>query len=115
MHELKIIQDIFPVIEKVAGDNHLKSITKVILGVGEQRQVKNEFLQFAFDTLAKNSVAEGAELVINLIPVTVLCNSCQKKFEICDNIYVCPGCGGIDLDVLTGKEIVLESVDGDRE
>lgn len=113
MHELKIIQDIFPLIEKVAKENRLKSINKVVLSIGKLRQVKSEFLQFAFVTLAKNTIAKDATLIIQQIPVTVSCQSCKKQFAVEENIYICPKCGSVTLEVLTGKEIILESVDGE--
>ncbi len=113
MHELKIIQDVFPIIENVAKENHLKSINKVFLQVGGLRQVVPEFLQFAFATVAKDTIAAGAELIIELIPITARCKNCQKQFTVGENIYVCPHCDSSDLEILTGKEIVLAGVDGE--
>ncbi len=114
MHELKVIQDIFPLVEKVAKENRLKSISRVVLSIGKLRQVQSEFLQFAFAAVAENTIAKGAELVIKPIPVTLLCQDCKKQFEVQENFYVCPECNGVSLECLTGKEIILESVDGER-
>lgn len=114
MHELKIIQDIFPLIEKVAKENHLRLINKVVLSIGELRQVQKEFLQFAFANIAQDTIASGAELVIKPIPVTMFCESCKKQFTVKKDVYICPGCSGVTLNCLTGKEVILESVDGER-
>ncbi|EKE01423.1 MAG: Hydrogenase nickel insertion protein HypA [uncultured bacterium] len=113
MHELKIIQDIFPILENVAKENHLKSINKVFLKVGALRQVVPEFLQFAFATLAKDTLADSAELIIELVPITVACKTCQREFAVEENAYFCPHCESTIIKILTGKEIVLESVEGD--
>lgn len=112
MHELKIIQDIFPLMEKVAKENHLKSINKVVLAIGNLRQIQEEFLQFAFKTIAQDTIAKGSELVIKKVPICVFCRGCQQKFEVKENAYVCPHCNGVSLEIVTGKEIILESVDG---
>lgn len=112
MHELKIIQDVFPIIENVAQENHLKSITKVILQIGGLRQVVPEFLQFAFTTVAKDTVAADARLIIEPIPITAHCKNCHKQFMVGENTYICPHCDSTDLEILTGKEIILESVAG---
>lgn len=114
MHELKIIQDIFPIIKNVARKNHLKSINKVFLRVGKLRQVVLEFLQFAFATVAQDTIAANAELIVKLIPITATCKTCQQQFAVGENIYICPYCDSVDLEILTGKEIVLESVEGER-
>lgn len=115
MHELKIIQNIFPIIENVAKENHLKSVNKVVLRVGTLRQIVPEFLKFAFVTVSKDTIATGAELVIESIPITARCKTCQQQFTVEENIYICPYCDNTDLEILTGKEIVLESMEGDTE
>jgi len=113
MHELRIIQDIFPTIEKASQENHLKSISKVHLKMGALRQIVPEFLKFAFTTVAKGTIAEEAELVIEIIPITVFCQNCQQKFKVEENAYLCPNCESTKLEILTGKEIVLESIEGE--
>ena len=113
MHELKIIQDVFPLLENVAKENNLKSINKVVLGVGKLRQVQSDFLKFAFEIIAKGTIAEGAELVINLIPITIFCSFCDKKFDLSEHVYACPECDSVAIEVLTGKEIIIESIDGE--
>lgn len=112
MHELKIMQDIFPIIESVIKENHLKSVDKVVLRVGTLRQIIPEFLQFAFTAVTKDTIAARAKLIIEIIPTTARCKTCQQQFNVGKNIYICPHCDSSDLEVLTGKEIILESIDG---
>jgi hydrogenase nickel incorporation protein HypA/HybF len=114
MHELKIIQDVFPIIENVAKKNRLKSVAKVVLQVGALRQVTSEFLQFAFAAVAKDTIAAGAELIIELIPITARCKVCCRQFKVEENIYICPYCYSSDLEISTGKEIILKSIDGEK-
>ncbi|MEI8055377.1 MAG: hydrogenase maturation nickel metallochaperone HypA [bacterium] len=115
MHELKIIQDIFPVVENTAKKNRLKSVTRVVLQIGALRQAIFEFLQFAFATVAKGTVADGAELIIELIPITAQCKACHKKLTVKESIYICPYCDSSDLAIIAGKEIILDSIDGETE
>lgn len=113
MHELSIIQNILPLIERVAAENHMTSVKKVTLKVGRLRQIVPEFLKFAFESVTKTTVAEGAELIVESVPILVLCKSCQQQFVVEENIYLCPNCNHTDLQVLTGKEIILESIEGE--
>ena len=115
MHELKIIQDVFPIIENVAKKNHLKSINKVFLQVGALRQVVFEFLQFAFEIASKDTVAYGAKLIIEKIPITARCKSCDNKFIVHESMYICPDCDSSDIEILTGKEIILSGINGERK
>ncbi|MEK6730617.1 MAG: hydrogenase maturation nickel metallochaperone HypA [Pseudomonadota bacterium] len=113
MHELSIIQDILKTIEQTAIKNDLKKINKATLEIGQMRQCIPEFLQFAFETLTKDTIASGAQLIIREIPVKALCLQCKKEFQVIDDSYGCPHCDSIELDILSGKEIVLSSIDGD--
>lgn len=115
MHELSIIENIFKALQEVAREKNLAVITKVTIKIGRLRQVVPEFLQFAFATVAKNTLAESSKLEIKFVPITVLCKHCQNKFTVEENAYVCENCGSVDLEILTGKEIELESIEGETK
>ncbi|OGT21610.1 MAG: hydrogenase maturation nickel metallochaperone HypA [Gammaproteobacteria bacterium RIFCSPHIGHO2_02_FULL_42_13] len=113
MHEFSIIQDILKTIEQTAVKNNLKKINKATLEIGQMRQCIPEFLQFAFETLAKDTIASGSKLIIREIPVKALCVQCKKEFKVIGDSYCCPHCDSVELDILSGKEIILSSIDGD--
>lgn len=113
MHEISLLQNIFTYLEQIAGQQELRKITKVEIKVGKLRQVVPEFMQFAFEHLAKNTHAEGAELIIEYIPIKMLCAACNKTFIVDENTYVCPYCAEVNLQILSGKELILESVHGE--
>jgi len=113
MHEFGIIQDVLVTLEKTVVLHGLKKVNKVTIQVGRLRQVVPENLQFAFSVLSENTIFSDAKLIIIEVPITVLCKACNKKTEVNDMIFVCPNCGSTDLDILNGKEIVLESIEGE--
>jgi len=115
MHEFAIIDSIFKIVEKTIEDNQLKSVSRVILHVGKLRQVVPEFLQFAFETVSEGSPAQGAELVVVEIPIKVKCEACGHEALIEHQTYVCPACGHFGLEVLTGKELFIESIEGEEQ
>lgn len=112
MHEFGIIQSIFQALEKIALENHLSKITIVTLRIGKLRQVVPENLQFAFETLAKDTKASGAKLILIEEPIKMRCQTCLQEFIVQDQTYLCPKCGASDLITLTGQEIVLENIEG---
>lgn len=114
MHELSIIQNIYNTIKDIAAENNLKVIKKVYLKIGALRQVVPEFLTFAFEHVTADSLAQGAELIIEVIPVQILCHTCQQQHTVTDNFYVCPNCNSADIEIITGKEIVLASIEGEQ-
>jgi hydrogenase nickel incorporation protein HypA/HybF len=113
MHEFGIIQGVFKLVEEAAVKNNLKAITKVTLKIGKLRQVFPDFLQFAFETVSKGTVAQDAKLVIVEVPIKMKCRTCQQEFAVERNAYICPKCNNVGLDVLSGKEIYIESIEGE--
>lgn len=115
MHELGIIQNIFQILEEVAEDNQLIRITKIKLKLGKMQQIVPEMLTFAFETVAKGTKAEGAVLEVEDIPVKMQCRACHAEFLVEEHIYICPKCAGTNLTMLTGMEVLLDSVEGEQE
>ena len=113
MHEFSLIQPLLEHIETVAEQNKLEHITKVILQIGVFRQCLPEILEFAFTTLTAGTKAEGAQLVIELLPIQMECLSCRKIFTLDKHIFICPNCGQTQLQLLSGKEFILKTIEGE--
>lgn len=113
MHEFGIIENIFKTIEKIALENRLQIISKVVLKIGKLRQLIPEFLRFAFQTVAKNTFAENAELIIEEIPITIKCKKCQNITQLEEVFFLCPKCLMNDVEIISGKELILETIEGE--
>jgi hydrogenase nickel incorporation protein HypA/HybF len=114
MHELSMVSSIFRILETVAEENRLTSITKVKLKIGKLQQIVPEMFTFAFETVAKGTKAEGAQLEIEDVPITMQCQACETVFVVEEHMYICPECSGTSLTTQQGMEIVLESVEGEQ-
>ena len=114
MHELSIISSIFDLLEEVAEEHHLITITKVKLKIGKLQQIVPDMLSFAFETIAKGTRAEGACLEVREIPISMRCETCSTEFVVEEQVYICPNCSGTRLTPLQGMEILLESVEGEQ-
>lgn len=116
MHEYSVaselIHALLPQAESLSG-----KIVGVFLKKGELRILSNHAMVNAFELLAEGTVLEGAQLEIELIPVTVSCASCGYKgeadhvedeaFHFSVPILSCPTCGA-EVDLLTGRELVVD-------
>jgi hydrogenase nickel incorporation protein HypA/HybF len=108
MHELALARAIVAICgEHTSGDR----VVRVDVRVGALRQVVPASLAFAFDVLAAGTPAEGAELVIEPVPVRVCCHACACESTVDAFPLACPQCGGIDVDVVAGEECVVESLE----
>ncbi len=112
MHEMAIAEGILKIAFKYAEENHAAKISKITLKIGDMSGVEVEALKMSFEVLTKDTIAEGAELVINNIPVIAQCNKCGKEFQIKNYNFFCPECDGI-LILKSGRELQVESLDMD--
>jgi hydrogenase nickel incorporation protein HypA/HybF len=68
-------------------------------------------LAFAFSVAGKGTVSEDAELSIMELPVVFKCNACGERTTGESAIFVCLNCGSTDVDLLSGMELTIESME----
>jgi hydrogenase nickel incorporation protein HypA/HybF len=113
MHELSIAEDLLAIVERTAAEHRLARVSRLRIVVGALGNVVPEALEFAFEVAGRGTVAEGARLEIVEVPVTVRCNACQAETELEDFAFLCMACGSVDVDVVRGNELYLDSIEGD--
>jgi hydrogenase nickel incorporation protein HypA/HybF len=111
MHELSIVASLFETLEEQAKDNKAKKITSVRLKVGALSGVVPELLKTAFDIYKKDTLADGAELLIEEVPLKVKCLKCGAEIEKDDFVFICEECASSELKTLAGTELLLEKIE----
>ena len=107
---MAIAEGILNIAFDYAKQNLASKITKITLKIGEMSGIELEALNMSFDVLTKDTIAEGAELIVNRIPIIGQCNKCGKEFHIEQYNFFCPECDGI-LILKSGRELQVESLD----
>lgn len=117
MHELSICEVLITTIltEMDRIKPPPRRLLKVRVVLGELRQVVPECLQFAYEELSKGTPAEGSTLEIVHRPVTARCRQCGWEGEIKDKLFLCGRCEAANVEVLTGKELYLDSLEIDQD
>ena len=113
MHELKIAEDLSAIVFETAVNNHLSKVTKVNIIFGQMIQIVPDIFEFAFREIARNSIAESAELNIEIVPVEMRCKNCGSIFFVTENRFKCSTCSLTDLDIIHGKELFIKSIEGE--
>ena len=72
---------------------------------------QGESVQFYWDAIARDTIAEGAELHIERVPASLRCLSCDHTFPLNGRDYACPACGEGRVVAEGGKEFRLESIE----
>jgi hydrogenase nickel incorporation protein HypA/HybF len=112
MHELSIAESVVAIAERHAAG---RRVTRVEVAAGHLRQVVPSALEFAFELVAKGTVLEGAELVIEEVPAAGRCRSCGVEGRLDGFPLTCGRCGGWDVEVTAGEELRVDSLDLEEE
>lgn len=114
MHELPVTEEILKVILKHAQRNNVQRVVSINLQIGKLSDLADEWIQRYFDHLSKSTVAEGAKLKIERIPIKMQCNSCSQSYEVemagLENL-ACPACGEKGGSLLSGREYYIKDME----
>ena len=113
MHELSIAQSLLEIIVDESKKHGLERINKIKLQVGEFAAVVPESLTFCFELVSRDTVASGAVIEIESVGVTARCDKCNFTFAVQDRVFLCPRCGEPALEVLSGRELTIMSIEGE--
>ena len=108
MHELSIAESVVRIASRQADG---RRVTKVQMKVGYLRQVVPSDLTFGFGLLAEGTPVEGAELEMEQIPAEGRCRLCGVESRLVAFPLQCEECGGFDLEILKGEELMVESLE----
>ena len=103
MHELSVADAVLAIARAHAGERRLVAVE---LEVGHLRQVVPSALAFAFELLAP-----GVALELTQVPAAGRCRACGAETVLGEFPLTCAACGGLDVDVVRGNELSVQSIE----
>ena len=115
MHELSVCLSLMQQVETIARERNSARVTKITLNIGPLSGVEPDLLRNAYPLAAAGTVAEDAELVMDIADVVVRCSQCNTESTVTPNKLLCGSCGDFRTRVVSGDELILLRVELDRQ
>ncbi|MEO1768037.1 hydrogenase maturation nickel metallochaperone HypA [Thiobacter aerophilum] len=111
MHELSVCQALLAQVAAVARAHDAQGVRAVRLRVGPLSGVEVSLLKQAYPVASAGTLAESSELLIELAPIRVKCETCGAESEAQPNRLLCARCGDDHTRLMSGDELMLMSVE----
>ncbi|TXT53388.1 MAG: putative hydrogenase nickel incorporation protein HypA [Promethearchaeota archaeon] len=119
MHEFAFAHKIYKIAEQTAQKYNAKKITVIYLEIGELTLIIPELLKESFKIATAGTIAEGAELKIEVLPGKIKCRECGKISEITITkeakltglqLFQCKYCESKDTEIIYGKAANVKNI-----
>jgi hydrogenase nickel incorporation protein HypA/HybF len=105
MHEVSLIQSLISIVEEHSVTHGFKRVNSMKLSFGRMNHIEPKALELAFKIQSEGTVASGATLEFEILPVVVHCFSCNGEHEVDRFEFTeCPVCGKDEVQVVGGTE-----------
>lgn len=111
MHELALIQELCALAQAAAEQHGATRITQLWLRLGDRCGVDADALRQAFEVVQAQHCWRQTHLNLELVPTQCRCLRCHQLYRPEDVVALCPQCGGLACDRLTGQELTLVAVE----
>ena len=112
MHELAVTQRVLEIALRHAQAADATRITRIHLVVGQLATLVDNSVQFYWEIIAEDTIAQGARLTFERHPATMRCLACGKTFTLSgQSDFRCPYCGDLDVVVAGGDELQIDHIE----
>ena len=111
MHEMSLAEGVLGLVQDAARVHGFDAVRTVRVEIGRLAAVETEALRFAFDVVARGTVAEGALLDIIDVPGAAWCMRCGDTVPINERGDACPRCGGYQLQLGAGTGMRVKELE----
>jgi len=114
MHELSIAVSLVEAAQEEALKHGATAVVAVHLKLGALSGVVKDALLFSYDVATENTPLKGSKLVIEELPVEILCPTCGQRRPIRSlHEFCCAVCDAPATEIVQGKEIQLAALEID--
>lgn len=113
MHELSVTEGILKICLDEGEKNKIQKIKKINIVVGELTGLIPSCISYYFNIVAKGTMAEGAEIIVNKLNIEIKCLNCGFEGRLDKEKYLCPRCHSDTYKIIKGKEFYIDTMEVD--
>ncbi|MGQ9664112.1 MAG: hydrogenase maturation nickel metallochaperone HypA/HybF [bacterium] len=113
MHEYSVTKSLVDLCNQEAEKNNMAMVRLIKIRLGKFTGFSPDAINFYFGYLKENTRCRNAQLEFYEIPIKIRCRDCGYEDNIDEPIFICPECGKSDIEVITGREFYVESLEGE--
>lgn len=111
MHELHLAEDILLKIKAEAEAKGIRpKVSYVKVGLGQSRFTHIEELKELLSMISKDTLAEGAKIEFEIIPIKTICADCKNEFNPDTLRLDCAHCGSTNIQAVSGNELLIKEL-----
>lgn len=111
MHELPVTESILEISLRHGRKANATRITHLYLVIGQLASIVDDSVQFYWDIISKETIAEGAQLHFRRLSATLACLECHHEYSPSGDGFSCPNCQSDHVKVVSGDEFFMEAID----
>jgi len=111
MHELPVTKSILNITVEEAEKHKAKKVKDIKIKIGELTGLVPVSIQYYFDIISKGTIAEGANVIIDKIPIKVLCKNCGHNYDASTKDFKCMKCESENIKITGGNEFYIDSIE----
>ena len=113
MHEVDLMQRALDSALEQAAEHGAQRIHRITFRVGAESGVVPEVIEIAFAIATQATLAAGAQLAIDPVPLICFCHVCDQEFQPVDGdlLHTCPHCHHQGAEVRCGREFQITSIE----
>lgn len=114
MHELAATRGILDTAVHAAQAAGAERISVIDVVIGDLSSMVDDSVQFYFDLLSRDTLAEGAQLRMRRVQATASCAGCGASYGVSPPLSpTCDLCGSLALAISGGREFHIDSIEVD--
>jgi hydrogenase nickel incorporation protein HypA/HybF len=114
MHELSVTESMLDITLRHAKSAGAISVSNIYLVIGQLSSIVDDSVKFYWGMIAKDTIAQNAELHFKRIPTRLVCLDCEQEYQPQEGDLACPNCNSTRIKVLQGEEFYIEAIDIDK-